>query len=551
MKRRVTAGLAAAILAASVIAPAAQAVEPGSTSTAEAMAASPAAIDTLTGRQTFALAGVSAPTLNHSLLASPDGRYAYVGTSTAVTRVDVNSGTRETLYSGAGISDIGLSPNGEHLYVIVINDDGGYIQTRVVDVATATGAVVYVWNLGATHFTEMSIASDGVVVINGSAITSTSTSSSGATHVSRGGVDYLVPSTRGPWWPRTDDTPDRAFSYGWPNLHFATGGTVFVQHRNAQSPPVALTSGSRILAVSPGGTWLYVAQQSDGSPRIAKVDASTGAPAWAVAVNGMPHDLAVSSDGQIAYMATNTPTGPSVVALNAQTGQQRASASLSGVGAAIDGRIAVSPTNGDVYYVAPTADPILSVFRLGQLSAPATVAGVQAAERGDGSVQLWWSASEGADSYEVIGQRPDGSQEQIAVTSGTEQSVTSDQRIGYRNLGVVARNAAGASAPTWISLPEVVVDTHPGAIEDLAARQNSDGSFSLSWRAAARADDYVVFQDGFYGEEIDRGSTTGTSLTIPAGGQRGEPRFSVAARNSTAIGAYSRVTATVEDYRGQ
>ena len=102
----------------------------------------------------------------------------------------------------------------------------------------------------------------------------------------------------------------------------------------------------------------------------------------------------------------------------------------------------------------------------------------------------------------------------------------------------------GGSIPDVKPLVPVTPFGLPSAVAGLTATLNADGSIDLHWNAQLHADSYAIFQNGFYGEELDRGSTSATSFHIPGDGQRGEPNVTVIAHNSLGYGTHITVTAT-------
>ncbi len=165
--------------------------------------------------------------------------------------------------------------------------------------------------------------------------------------------------------------------------------------------------------------------------------------------------------------------------------------------------------------------PGCSVGVTGGGTAPATPAGLAVGSPTSGSLLVSWSASTGADSYQVFRDTSAGGAFSTQVYSGTALSVTdsplaSDTTYYYK---VQATNTAGSSA---LSAPvsgktSAVAPGAPATPAGLSVGSPTSISLTVSWNASAGADSYQLFRDtsasGAFATQVYSGSALSVDNT--------------------------------------
>ncbi|MFA9432624.1 fibronectin type III domain-containing protein [Egicoccus sp. AB-alg2] len=173
--------------------------------------------------------------------------------------------------------------------------------------------------------------------------------------------------------------------------------------------------------------------------------------------------------------------------------------------------------------------------------APATPTGLDGRAR-DGGVELTWSASPGAVDYEVLRSVDGGEEAAVATVTGPafrDTDVVAGSDHTYR---VVARNEAGASAP---SDPVTVRAglTAPDAPTGLHAVP-SDSTVQLSWNRAVDADGYRVLRATGDGEFAEVATVTDTAFTDTGLTNGTTYRYAIVAENAAGASAPSDAVVT-------
>ncbi|MFA9446385.1 fibronectin type III domain-containing protein [Egicoccus sp. AB-alg6-2] len=204
--------------------------------------------------------------------------------------------------------------------------------------------------------------------------------------------------------------------------------------------------------------------------------------------------------------------GPTELTLTPPTGRSLVEATLDGA------PVTAAPAGDGVTLTLPAGGDLVVIFSAAE-AAPDAPTGLRARAE-EGGIALHWDATATAVDYEILRTVGDGDEAAIAVVDAPahrDTDVTTGADHTYR---VVARNEAGASAPS-ASVTVTAGLQAPDAPTGLQA-VTSDGTVQLSWNRAVDADTYRVLRasgDGAFAEVAhvgvtaftDRGLTNGTT----------------------------------------